>query len=159
MKCTRRIWKVRMPRVRHCEWMWLMTISTAGIPTWGLGRPYYNGVSTQREVPEMKLPLLFGIFGSAFCATLSHYYAEIRPFVTSIGLLKTLDDMVLQRTDALAKVHPFDPATVPNFGKGLKDQLPATCPESLHESEVIQLMVCRTACCSPITRSKDNISL
>jgi len=89
----------------------------------------------------MKVPLLFGIFGSAFCATLSHYYAEIRPFVTSISLLKTLDDMVLQRSDALVKVHPFDPAAVPNFAKGLKNQLPPTCPRSLHESETIQLMV------------------
>jgi phospholipase A2 len=134
-----------------------MTIVIAGIPTWGLGRTYENGASTQREVPEMKLPLLFGIFGSAFCATLSHYYNEIRPFVTSINLLKTLDNMVLQRTDALVKVHPFDPAAVPNFVKGLKDQLPATCPESLHESDVIQLMVGHTTPCTQSRGQKDNI--
>ena len=74
----------------------------------------------------------------------SHYYAEIRPFVTSLSMLRTLDNMVLQRNDVLTKVHPFDPASVPNFIKGLKGKLPPTCPESLHESEAIQLMV-RTA--------------
>ncbi|KAA8910497.1 acyl transferase/acyl hydrolase/lysophospholipase [Sphaerosporella brunnea] len=134
----------------------------AGIPTWGLGRPYENGISTNREVPEMKLPLLFGIFGSAFCATLSHYYAEIRPFVTSINLLKTLDDMVLQRNEALVKVHPFDPASVPNFVKGLKDQLPATCPESLHKSNVIQLMdsgMSNNLACYPLMRKGRNVDI
>jgi phospholipase A2 len=116
------------------------------VPIWGLGRKYENGVNVDREVPEIKLPLLFGIFGSAFCATLSHYYAEIRPFVTSVNMLRTLDNMVLQRTDALVKVHPFDPASVPNFVKGLKDQLPPTCPESIHDADVIQLMVCNASC-------------
>lgn len=76
----------------------------------------------------MKLPLLFGIFGSAFCATLSHYYAEIRPFVTSIALFLTLDKMVLDRNEDLSKVHPIDPAMMPNFVKGLKESLPHTCP-------------------------------
>ena len=56
-------------------------------------------------------------------------------------MLRTLDNMVLQRNDVLTKVHPFDPASVPNFIKGLKGKLPPTCPESLHESEAIQLMV------------------
>ena len=75
----------------------------------------------------------------------SHYYAEIRPFVTSLSMLRTLDNMVLQRNDVLTKVHVFDPASVPNFIKGLEDKLPPTCPESLLESETIQLMVRATA--------------
>lgn len=108
-----------------------------------MGRRFENGVNIDREVPEMKLPLLFGIFGSAFCATLSHYYAEIRPFITSISLFMTLDKMVLNRNDDLSKVHPIDPASMPNFVKGLKDSLPHTCPESLWESESIKLMVCK----------------
>lgn len=100
----------------------------AGIPTWAIGRRFKNGINIDREVPEMKLPLLFGIFGSAFCATLSHYYAEIRPFVTSIALFLTLDKMVLDRNEDLSKVHPIDPAMMPNFVKGLKESLPPTCP-------------------------------
>lgn len=111
-----------------------------------MGRRFENGVNIDREVPEMKLPLLFGIFGSAFCATLSHYYAEIRPFITSISLFMTLDKMVLNRNDDLSKVHPIDPASMPNFVKGLKDSLPHTCPESLWESESIKLMVCKKKC-------------
>lgn len=93
-----------------------------------MGRRFENGVNIDREVPEMKLPLLFGIFGSAFCATLSHYYAEIRPLVTSITLFLTLDKMVLDRNNDLSKVHPIDPAMMPNFVKGLKGSLPHTCP-------------------------------
>lgn len=107
-----------------------------------MGRRFEGGVNVDREVPEMKLPLLFGIFGSAFCATLSHYYAEIRPFVTSINLFLALDKMVLERNNDLSKVHPIDPAQMPNFVKGLKDSLPDTCPESLYESEGMKLMVC-----------------
>lgn len=96
-----------------------------------MGRRFEKGVNIDREVPEMKLPLLFGIFGSAFCATLSHYYAEIRPLVTSINILLTLDKMVLDRNNDLSKVHPIDPATMPNFVKGLKGSLPHTCPARL----------------------------
>lgn len=102
--------------------------TSAGIPTWAMGRRFKNGINIDREVPEMKLPLLFGIFGSAFCATLSHYYAEIRPFVTSVTLFLTLDKMVLDRNEDLSKVHPIDPAMMPNFVKGLKESLPHTCP-------------------------------
>ena len=93
-----------------------------------------------KAVPEMKLPLLCGIFGSAFCASLSHYYNEIRPFVTSVSMLKTLDTLVIQRSDSLVKVHPFDPASVPNFAKGL-DRMPSTCPDSLRNADEISLMV------------------
>ena len=101
-----------------------------------------------REVPELKLPLLFGIFGSAFCATLNHYYDEIRPFLVSLGWgLQTVDDLisqvgnqdyhlkhfmsakhVLQRRHSLKMVHAFEPACIPNYVKGMGDQLPPTCP-------------------------------
>ena len=33
------------------------------------------------RVPEVRLPLLLGIFGSAFCATLNLYYKEVRPMI------------------------------------------------------------------------------
>ncbi|KAI5781417.1 acyl transferase/acyl hydrolase/lysophospholipase [Geopyxis carbonaria] len=134
----------------------------AGIPTWGLGRKYENGKNVDKEVPELKLPLLFGIFGSAFCATLSHYYHEVRPFITSLSMLGKLDAMVLQRNDSLIKVHPIDPATVPNYVKGLKDSLPASCPESLYESETIQLMdagMSNNLACYPLMRKGRNVDI
>jgi len=69
----------------------------AGIPTWSLGRRFEKGVNVDREVPELKLPLLLGIFGSAFCATLNHYYEEIRPFLVGLGWgLQTVDDLITQ---------------------------------------------------------------
>lgn len=72
-----------------------MLTCSAGIPTWSLGRKFYNGVNVSREVPELKLPLLMGIFGSAFCATLNHYYDEIRPFLVGLGWgLQTVDTLI-----------------------------------------------------------------
>ncbi|KAG0637080.1 acyl transferase/acyl hydrolase/lysophospholipase [Tuber brumale] len=115
-------WFEATPYEIYCEEL------EAGIPTWAMGRRFENGVNVSRKVPEMKLPLLFGIFGSAFCATLSHYYHEIRPFVTSVSLFLSLDKMVLDRNNDLSKVHPIDPCSVPNFVKGLKESLPSTCP-------------------------------
>ncbi|KAI5839278.1 acyl transferase/acyl hydrolase/lysophospholipase [Morchella snyderi] len=134
----------------------------AGIPTWSMGRRFEGGVNVDREVPEMKLPLLLGIFGSAFCATLSHYYAEIRPFVTSINLFLALDKMVLERNNDLSKVHPIDPAQMPNFVKGLKDSLPDTCPESLYESEGMKLMdagMSNNLACYPLLRRGRNVDI
>lgn len=97
-------------------------------------------------MPELKLPLLFGIFGSAFCATLNHYYNEIRPFLAGLGWgLQTVDDLIsqvgkrdyitnfmsakhIQRRNSLKMVHAFEPACIPNYVKGMGDLLPATCP-------------------------------
>jgi phospholipase A2 len=47
------------------------------------------------RTPELKLPIILGIVGSAFCATLSHYYAEIRPFLpTSYAIFRSLDELM-----------------------------------------------------------------
>lgn len=40
----------------------------------------------------------------------------------------------------MTKVHPFDPASVPNFALGLRGQLPPTCPESIHSASHLRLM-------------------
>src|SRR5579859_2031895 len=70
----------------------------AWIPTYGLGRQYRNGVNVART-PELKLPIILGIVGSAFCATLSHYYAEIRPFLpTSYAIFRSLDELMKEVT-------------------------------------------------------------
>ncbi|KAI9826007.1 MAG: hypothetical protein M1819_007462 [Sarea resinae] len=116
----------------------------AGIPAWAVGRKFHNGRNVRQEdgvvVPEMRIPQLLGIWGSAFCATLSHYYKEIRPIVKSITGLGGVDGLIEERNDDLIRVHPIDPATIPNYALGLKDRLPPTCPESIFNSEYLQLM-------------------
>ena len=90
-------------------------------------------------LPELRLPLLMGIMGSAFCATLSHYYKEIRPLVQGLTGLGILDETITENDAELVKIHPFSPAQVPNFAFGMKDQLPETSG-SVHEAQNIQLM-------------------
>ncbi|KAF3937284.1 Lysophospholipase [Dactylella cylindrospora] len=111
----------------------------AGIPTYALGRQFYNGYNVSR-IPEMKLPTLLGMWGSAFCATLSHYYAEVRPMFTSFILFQELDKMMQERNEDLVKVHPIEPAAIPNYVLGLKDSLPNSVPASVHRTKELQLM-------------------
>lgn len=116
----------------------------AGIPTWALGRKFQDGKDVPPEngfhLPEIRVPLLMGIFGSAFCASLSHYYKEIKPMVLSITGFATFDEFVTGRDDDLSKVHPIDPATIPNFAYQMYGKLPDTTPRSILENEHIQLM-------------------
>jgi cytosolic phospholipase A2 len=80
--------------------------------------------------------------GSAFCATLSHYYAEIRPYLpTSYSLFRSLDELMTEKDADLIVVHPIQPASIPNFLHGMHKSLPATCPESIKTDPEIQLMV------------------
>ncbi|KAK5998219.1 Phospholipase A2 group IVB-like protein [Cladobotryum mycophilum] len=116
----------------------------AGIPTWALGRRFREGKDVPPEhgfhLPEIRTPLLMGIFGSAFCATLSHYYREIRPLIRTMTGFGTVDEMISGRDDDLSKVHPIDPATIPNFAYQMHGMLPRTTPKNLIEREYIQLM-------------------
>jgi phospholipase A2 len=81
-----------------------------------------------------------GIFGSAFCATLSHYYREIRPLVQGLAGFGAVDDLISTRDGDLSKVHPFDPAKIPNFAHGMHGKLDKTTPNSIYDDEYIQLM-------------------
>ncbi|RAL17710.1 putative phospholipase A2 (PlaA) [Aspergillus homomorphus CBS 101889] len=116
----------------------------AGIPTWALGRHFYGGANVKREqispIPELRVPGLMGIWGSAFCATLSHYYKEIRPVVRGITGLGGIDSLIQGKTKDLIRVHPIDPAAIPNYVLGMKDQLPASCPDSIFQSRHLRLM-------------------
>ncbi|KAI1749868.1 acyl transferase/acyl hydrolase/lysophospholipase [Xylaria castorea] len=117
----------------------------AGIPTWAMGRRFNNGRDVIPEsgvhLPELRMPILMGIFGSAFCATLSHYYREIRPLVRSLTGFGTLDEMIYGYSDDLEKVHPFDPAMIPNFAYNMDpNKLRFTTPTNIQEKEYIQLM-------------------
>ncbi|RAK97190.1 putative phospholipase A2 (PlaA) [Aspergillus ibericus CBS 121593] len=117
---------------------------SAGIPTWALGRHFNGGVNVKPEeispIPELRVSALMGIWGSAFCATLSHYYKEIRPVIKGITGLGGIDSLIQGKTKDLVRVHPIDPATIPNFVLGMKDQLPPSCPESIFQSRHLRLM-------------------
>ncbi|KAH5708723.1 lysophospholipase [Parastagonospora nodorum] len=123
--------------------MWCEELS-AGIPTWAIGRQFDKGRTVWREnglaLPEVRVPLLMGIWGSAFCATLSHYYKEIRPVLTGLTGFSSLDSMISERDDDLVKVHPIDPASIPNYALGLREFLPSSCPESIFEQKNFQFM-------------------
>ena len=117
----------------------------AGIPTWAIGRKFENGKDlasddTGMRVPELRLTLLLGIFGSAFCATLSHYYKEIRPIVKGLTGFGSIDGVIEGRNEDLSKVHPIDPASIPNFAYKMEGKLPETTPESIYKSPHLQLM-------------------
>jgi phospholipase A2 len=117
----------------------------AGIPTWAVGRKFENGKDIPHDedglrVPELRLPLMLGIFGSAFCATLSHYYKEVRPIVKGLTGFGSIDDMIEGRNDDLSKVHPIEPASIPNFAYKMDGRLPETCPESIAKNSHLQLM-------------------
>ncbi|KAG9256489.1 acyl transferase/acyl hydrolase/lysophospholipase [Emericellopsis atlantica] len=116
----------------------------AGIPTWALGRRFNNGKDVPPEhgfhLPEIRVPLLLGIFGSAFCATLKHYYQEIQPLVRSMTGFSALDEMISGKSDDLSKVHPIEPASIPNFAYQMRGKLPKTTPESIYDNPYLQLM-------------------
>jgi len=117
---------------------------SAGIPTWAMGRKFRKGSDVLPESgvyqPELRMPLMMGIFGSAFCATLSHYYREIRPIVKDLAGFSAIDEIITGRDGDLSKVHPIGPATLPNFAYGMYGKLPETTPESLLRNETLQLM-------------------
>lgn len=116
----------------------------AGIPTWAVGRKFKGGKDVPPEsgfhLPEIRVPLLLGVFGSAFCATLKHYYHEIQPVVRSITGLSAVDEVISDKSDDLSKVHPIDPASIPNFAYQMHGKLPKTTPTRIYEDAYIQLM-------------------
>jgi cytosolic phospholipase A2 len=116
----------------------------AGIPTWAVGRRFSDGKDVPPEhgfhMPEIRVPLLLGIFGSAFCASLHHYYQEIRPLVRSLAGLEAIDEIISGKSQDLSKVHPFDPATIPNFAHGMHTKLAKTTPDGLYDDEYLHLM-------------------
>ena len=116
----------------------------AGIPTWAMGRKFEGGKDIAQadgfRVPELRVSLLLGLFGSAFCATLSHYYREVKPLVKGLVGFGGIDDIIEGRNEDLSKVHPIDPASIPNFAYGMEGRLPDTTPESVCKNKHLQLM-------------------
>ncbi|KAJ5974483.1 hypothetical protein N7481_011693 [Penicillium waksmanii] len=91
----------------------------AGIPTWALGRHFNGGINELPDRnypnPELRVPELMGVWGSAFCATLSHYYKEVRPLVKSLAGFGGIDSLIQGKNQDLIRVHPIDPAAIPNY--------------------------------------------
>ena len=116
----------------------------AGIPSWSIGRHFFQGrgLFNDRDLapPELGIPFMMGVWGSAFCATLAHYYKEVRPIVKGLIGFAGIDDLIEGRNDDLIKVHPIDPGSIPNYALGLEGLLPATCPKSIFQDRYLELM-------------------
>ncbi|KAH6673790.1 putative cytosolic phospholipase A2 zeta [Halenospora varia] len=143
--------KARAKKEAYFQWMEITPYElfceefAAGIPTWAIGRKFENGRDvapdeTGLNLPELRLSLLLGIFGSAFCATLSHYYKEVRPLVKGLTGFGGLDEMIEGKNEDLSKVHPINPASIPNFVYGMDGRLPETTPEGIYKNTHLQLM-------------------
>ena len=116
----------------------------AGIPTYALGRPFANGrnkvLDNHLALPEIRIPLMMGIWGSAFCATLAHYYKEIKPLASGLYGFGQLDSLLAEKNSDLIKIHPIDPSSIPNYVYGMEGQLPESCPESVFQTDQLQFM-------------------
>ncbi|TQS37017.1 hypothetical protein Golomagni_02524 [Golovinomyces magnicellulatus] len=117
----------------------------AGIPTWAMGRKFEKGRSFPLDedglhVPELRLPLLLGIFGSAFCATLAHYYQEVKPLFKAFTGFTSMNQVIENRYEYLSKLHPIDPANIPNFAYKMCGKLPGSVPEEIFNMKHLQLM-------------------
>ena len=116
----------------------------AGIPSWSIGRRFSAGRGLFNEhglaLPELGIPFMMGVWGSAFCATLAHYYKEVRPVIKGLAGFGGVDGLIEERNDDLIKLHPIQPGAIPNFALGLENLLPATCPESIFKDKYLELM-------------------
>ena len=114
----------------------------AGIPTWSLGRPFRKGRNIVLEsgvaLPELRQSLLFGLWGSAFCATLSHYRHELK--LAGLVAWNQVEQLLEEKNDDLVRIHPIEPASIPNFVMDMQDQLPSTVPETVFKTDHLQLM-------------------
>ena len=116
----------------------------AGIPSWSIGRRFSKGRGLFNEhdlaLPELGIPFMMGIWGSAFCATLAHYYKEVRPVIKGLEGFGGIDDLIEEKNDDLIKLHPINPGAIPNYALGLEGLLPSTCPKSIFKEKYLELM-------------------
>ncbi|GAA5959607.1 hypothetical protein JCM21900_002954 [Sporobolomyces salmonicolor] len=111
----------------------------AFIPTWSLGRHFDAGKSVER-VPELSLTILSGIFASAFTATLLNYWVELKPLLASLPFSGTINEFITSNAHKLDAIHPFPPAELPNFLKGLKGKLREGVPDAITNLETLGFM-------------------
>ncbi|CEP10098.1 hypothetical protein [Parasitella parasitica] len=84
----------------------------AWIPMWAFGRRFEHGKNLER-LPEQTLDILMGMFGSAFAASLVHFYQEIRSFLPSGSLIK-IDEAITRYESSMSSYHPISPSSFPN---------------------------------------------
>ncbi|KAI0777421.1 FabD/lysophospholipase-like protein [Trametes elegans] len=135
---------------RNIRWLWYeFTPYEVGcdeigawIPSWSLGRRFMNGKNIERK-PELSFTILAGIFGSAFCASLKHYFREIEPVLQllPVQLYNWLEEIVTENEGDLGLIHPVLPDQLPNFLKGLDGQLRFGSPPNITEPETLGFMV------------------
>ncbi|KAJ3554539.1 hypothetical protein NM688_g3054 [Phlebia brevispora] len=113
----------------------------AWIPSWSLGRRFRQGKNIEKR-PELGFTILTGIFGSAFCASLKHYFKEVQPTLELLPaqLYGWLLDIVTEDERDLRLIHPVLPDKVPNFLKGLEGQLREGSPRNLTGEENLSFM-------------------
>ena len=116
----------------------------AGIPSWSVGRRFSEGRGQFNErglaLPELGIPFMMGVWGSAFCATLAHYYKEVRPVIKGLAGFGGIDGLIEGKNEDLSKLHPIQPGAIPNYALGLENLLPSTCPESIFKDNYLELM-------------------
>ncbi|BGO94444.1 hypothetical protein NBRC10512_003818 [Rhodotorula toruloides] len=130
--------------VKKARWTWFETTCYevgsdklgAWIPTWALGRLFDGGKSTER-VPELGVPVLSGIYASAFCATLFSYFLEVKPLLISLPFFGAIDDFVKKNAHKLDSIHPLPPAELPNFLYSLPGSLPPSVPSSIVKEKTL----------------------
>ncbi|THH07987.1 hypothetical protein EW145_g3015 [Phellinidium pouzarii] len=113
----------------------------AWIPTWSLGRRFEGGKSIDRS-PEISFSILSGIFASAFCASLQHYFNEVQPILRQLPtqLYTWLNDIVTENGNEFGVMHPVEPNELPNFMKGMAGKLHENTPPDITERETIGFM-------------------
>lgn len=148
------------------RWLWFETTPYefgcdelgAWIPTWSLGRLFEAGKSVER-VPELSLTITTGIYASAFCATLFSYYSEIRPVLAALPFYSKLNGFVQENQAQLDSIHPFPPAELPNFLRGMSvDALQAAStndsiklPDKITEKSTLGFIDAGAVCNVPYT--------
>ncbi|GJN93623.1 hypothetical protein Rhopal_006680-T1 [Rhodotorula paludigena] len=134
-------------RMTKAEYTWFETTPYevgsdklgAWIPTWALGRVFEDGRSAER-VPELGIPVLSGIYASAFSASLFSYFLEVRPLLASLPLFSRIDDFVKSNAFKLDMIHPLPPAELPNFLYRLPSSSlssPSSLPSSLTSARTL----------------------
>ncbi|KAF8322241.1 FabD/lysophospholipase-like protein [Clavulina sp. PMI_390] len=113
----------------------------AWIPSWALGRRFQAGKSIDRA-PEVSFSILSGIFASAFCASLQHYFNEARPLLRQlpIGLYDWLARIIEENEAEIDAMHAVVPNALPNYVKGLDGELRAGSPPQITEPDNLGFM-------------------
>ncbi|CAO3630753.1 unnamed protein product [Cunninghamella echinulata] len=110
----------------------------AWIPMWAFGRKFENGKNTER-LPEQRIDSLLGMFGSAFAASVKHFYQEIRHFLPT-SIIELTDETIGRYEKTLSTLHPISPAIYPNPFYHAHNKKLTPKDSSITDSENILLM-------------------